>query len=328
VQNANFYIKEGEIVCIVGESGSGKTVMTQSISKLLPSPPARITSGKIIYKGNDITNYSFRAMRNIKGKEISYIFQDPMTSLNPTMKIGTQIIESINSHNKMKKSDAIAYTIDLLRNAGISNPNKRIDQYPYELSGGMRQRAMIAMAIASKPKLLIADEPTTALDVTIQSQILGTLKELNRKLEMAIILITHDMGVVANIATRVIVMYGGRIIESGSVLEIFENSMHPYTRALLASVPRIDSDEKKELCYIPGSPPDLLNISERCPFAPRCKYSMKICYKQFPIEYEAGRNHFVHCFLMEDKADNIKSKFFHDYLIEYKKAYGEINNVS
>jgi len=318
VQNVSFYLNRGEIVSIVGESGSGKSVMTQSIAKLLPFPPARIKSGKIIYNNIDISNYSFQEMRNIKGKEISYIFQDPMTGLNPTMKIGAQIIEAIYSHNKMKKSDAIAYSIDLLKDAGISNPNKRISQYPYELSGGMRQRVMIAMAIASKPKLLIADEPTTALDVTIQSQILGTLKELNRNLGMAIILITHDMGIVANIATRVIVMYGGKIVETGPIIEIFENSLHPYTRALLASVPRIDIDEKKELSYITGSPPDMLNLSERCPFAPRCKYSMKICYNKFPTEYKANEKHSVYCFLMEGSAQKTMHKFLRDYFIEYQ----------
>jgi oligopeptide transport system ATP-binding protein len=326
VQNVSFLVNKKEIVSIVGESGSGKSVMTQSIVKLLPSPPSRIKSGEIIYNGENILEYNFKKMRNIKGKEIAYIFQDPMTSLNPTMKIGTQITEAIYSHRKMKKYDAILYSIELLRNAGISNPERRIKQYPYELSGGMRQRVMIAMAIALKPQLLIADEPTTALDVTIQSQILGTLKDLNKNMGMAIILITHNMGIVANIATKVIVMYGGKIVEIAPTIDIFESSLHPYTRALLTSVPRIDADDKKELSYIIGSPPDMLNFAERCPFAPRCKYSMNICYEKFPREYKADLNHSVYCFLLDKSAKKTTDKFFLDYSINSNLIRSDFDN--
>lgn len=317
VRDVSFSVNKGEIVSIVGESGSGKSVMTQSIVKLLPSPPARFKSGQVLYNGEDISKYDFNRMRNIKGKEIAYIFQDPMTSLNPTMKIGIQVVEALLVHKKMKRADAAKYSIELLKNAGISNPENRMQQFPHELSGGMRQRVMIAMAIAVKPKLLIADEPTTALDVTIQSQILGTLKELNKSMGMAILLITHDMGIVANIAHRVIVMYGGKIVESASTIDVFENSIHPYTRALLASVPRLDMEEKKELSYIIGSPPDMFNIAESCPFAPRCKYSMKICWEKFPQKTCIDKDHLVWCFLLLEGAQKIRSRFFNDYSISH-----------
>ena len=230
VRGVNFSVDEGEIVAIVGESGSGKSVMTQSLVKLLP-PPAFIKGGEVLYGGKDLTRLTFKQLRKIKGSEIAYVFQDPMTSLNPTLKVGRQVVEGIRTH---ARGEAYEQAVALLRNAGIPEPEKRMEQYPHELSGGMRQRVMIAIAIAMNPQLMVADEPTTALDVTIQSQILGTLKALNRERNMALILITHDMGIVASMASRVIVMYGGRIVESGSALEIFEESRHPYTRALLA----------------------------------------------------------------------------------------------
>jgi oligopeptide transport system ATP-binding protein len=313
VRGISFEVARNEIIAIVGESGSGKSVMTQSLVKLLPSPPAVIKGGSVIYDGKDISGYTFKQLRNIKGKEIAYVFQDPMTSLNPTIKIGQQIIEGILAHTRIKRSEASKRALDLLRNAGIPNPQKRMDQYPYELSGGMRQRVMIAIAIAMTPKLLIADEPTTALDVTIQSQILGTLKELNKQLGMSLILITHDMGIVANMAQRVIVMYGGKIVETGNVIEIFEASQHPYTRSLLASVPRLDADTNRPLEYILGSPPDMIEPPPGCPFAPRCRFSMKICHQQMPGSYDCGEGHKVYCHLLAQGAKDQRERMIEAY---------------
>jgi oligopeptide transport system ATP-binding protein len=302
VRGVSFEVAANEIIAVVGESGSGKSVMTQSFVKLLPSPPARIKGGSVIFNGKDISSYSFKQLRSIKGTEIAYIFQDPMTSLNPTIKIGKQIMEGILAHSKVSHKEAYERALSLLRNAGIPNPNKRMEQYPHELSGGMRQRVMIAIAIAMGPKLLIADEPTTALDVTIQSQILGTLKEINKTLGMAIILITHDMGIVANMAQRVIVMYGGKIVETGGVLDLFECAQHPYTRSLLASVPRLDADSNEPLEYIMGSPPDMIEPPAGCPFAPRCRFSMSICYQHMPQRTDCGDGHQVFCYLQDERA--------------------------
>lgn len=302
VRDVSFSLEKGEILSIVGESGSGKSVMTQSLVKLLPSPPARIKAGKVIYQGQTISEYSFNQLRQIKGQEIAYIFQDPMTSLNPTVKIGRQVMEGILAHSKISRKEARERAVELLRQAGIPNPEKRMDQYPHELSGGMRQRVMIAIAIAMRPKLLVADEPTTALDVTIQSQILGTIKDLNQQLGMAVILITHDMGVVANMAQRVMVMYGGRVVESGNVHDLFAKPSHPYTRSLLAAVPRLDADTDAPLEYIVGSPPDMLAPPKGCPFAPRCRYAMKICYQEMPSSAEVEPGHCTSCWLCDERA--------------------------
>lgn len=308
VRSASFDLRQGEIIAIVGESGSGKSVMTQSTIKLLPSPPACIKSGKVVYNGMDISGYSHKQLTHIKGSQIGVIFQDPMTSLNPTMKVGKQIVESLRKHTKMSYAEAKTEAIELLRSTGIPNPQRRYDQYPNELSGGMRQRAMIAIAIACKPKLLIADEPTTALDVTIQSQILGILKELNKRLNMSVILITHDLGIVAGMAERVMVMYGGKIIEYGKCDDIFYNSVHPYTKGLLASIPRLDIDENKELEFIIGSPPDMLKPPKGCAFAPRCKYCMKICSEIYPEETVIEDGHSTFCWLLHPQARGVKEK--------------------
>ena len=308
----SFAVARGEVIAIVGESGSGKSVMTQSLVKLLP-PPAVIKGGSVIYDGQDISAYRFRQLRGIKGREIAYIFQDPMTSLNPTIKIGEQIVEAILAHAKVGRKEARKRALALLQNAGIPNPEKRMDQYPHELSGGMRQRVMIAIAISMNPKLLIADEPTTALDVTIQSQILGTLKEINQKLGMALILITHDMGIVANMAQRVVVMYGGKIVEAGSVIEMFERAQHPYTRSLLASVPRLDADSNKPLEYILGSPPDMIEPPAGCPFAPRCRFSMSICHREMPARTQLEDGHQVYCHLMDARAAAQRQRFIDEY---------------
>ena len=309
VRDVSFTLEEGEIISIVGESGSGKSVMTQSLVKLLPAPPARIKGGQVNYKGRDLTGLNFQQLRSIKGEEIAYIFQDPMTSLNPTVKIGRQVVEGILAHAKVGKKEARRQAVELLREAGIPNPEKRMEQYPHELSGGMRQRVMIAIAIAMHPRLLVADEPTTALDVTIQAQILETLRELNQKLGMAIILITHNMGIVARMARRVMVMYGGKIVESGDVRTIFHAPGHPYTRSLLAAVPRLDAEGGQPLEYIVGAPPDMLLPPAGCPFAPRCKYAMEVCCREMPPAYTPEEGHSALCWLWDEGAAAIKAEF-------------------
>lgn len=309
VRDVSFSLEAGEIISIVGESGSGKSVMTQSLVKLLPSPPARIKGGQVNYKGTDLTKLTFKQLRRIKGEEISYIFQDPMTSLNPTLKVGKQVMEGILTHERVSRKEAYERAISLLREAGIPNPEKRMEQYPHELSGGMRQRIMIAIAIAMKPRLLVADEPTTALDVTIQAQILETLQELNKKLGMAIIMITHNMGIVAKMAQRVMVMYGGKIVESGDVRTIFHRPGHPYTHSLLASVPRLDVNSEEPLEYIVGAPPDMLAPPAGCPFAPRCKYAMDVCYQELPQSYAIEEGHSALCWLWDEGAKEIKARF-------------------
>ncbi len=312
VRGVSFNLHKGEIIAIVGESGSGKSVMTQSLVKLLPSPPSVIKSGKVFLEGRDISRYDFKKLRKVKGAEIAYIFQDPMTSLNPTIKIGSQVMEGILAHGSITKKQAYARALELLRSAGIPDPEKRMHQYPHELSGGMRQRVMIAIAIAMSPKLLVADEPTTALDVTIQSQILGVLRDINKKTGMSIILITHDMGIVANMAQRVIVMYGGKVVETGPAVDIFNAPRHPYTRSLLAAVPRLDIDSRKPLEYIVGSPPDMLDPPAGCPFAPRCKYSMQICYQEMPDCTEIDAEHRLYCHLNDVRAEASRRMFEND----------------
>lgn len=303
VREVGFHVGGGEIVAIVGESGSGKSVMTQSLVRLLPS--ARVKSGKIVFDGTDISNYTFRQLQQVKGCGISYIFQDPMTSLNPLAKIGAQVTEGLIYHKKMSRRAAREHAVELLRDAGIPSPEKRLEQYPHELSGGMRQRAMIALAIAMKPKLLIADEPTTALDVTTQAQILATLKQLQGATGMSIILITHDMGIVAGLADRVIVMYGGKIVETAKVLDIFEANRHPYTKSLLAAVPRLDADRQRELEYIVGSPPDMLAPGAGCPFAPRCRFAMKVCRDCPPEVSSVGEAHAAYCWLLHPERKGV-----------------------
>lgn len=297
VRGVSFAMMEGERVAIVGESGSGKSVLTQSIVKLLP-PPAYIKSGKALYRGEELTQLNFKKLKLFKGKEIAYVFQDPMTSLNPTLKIGYQVVEGIRAHDNISLAEAQKRVISLLGEVGISNPEKRFYQYPYQLSGGMRQRVMIALAIAMNPKLLIADEPTTALDVTIQSQILGVLKRLNEQRGMALLLITHNMGIVAGMAQRVMVMYGGCIVETGKTLDVFEQTLHPYTRCLLNSVPRLDNDSKTPLAYIVGTPPDMLNPPSGCPFAPRCEQSMRICFEEMPPKTIKEEGHEAACWIL------------------------------
>ncbi len=285
VRGVSFEVKRGEAVAIVGESGCGKSVTAKTIMKLLPSPPSKIKNGSITFNGNELTTKSEREMQKIRGNDIGMIFQDPMTSLNPTTKVGHQIAEGLIRHKKLSRTLAFQQSIEMLKLVGIPNPEKRATQYPHEFSGGMRQRAMIAIALACQPKLLIADEPTTALDVTIQAQILQLMKSLQEKLNTSIILITHDLGVVAETCEKVVVMYAGQVVEKGTVEEIFTNPQHPYTKGLLKSVPRLDMDRSKALDPIIGSPPDLLAPPKGCAFYPRCDHAMKVC-KEFKPELE------------------------------------------
>ena len=279
VRGISFDVNEGEVLGIVGESGSGKSVTSLSIMGLLQYP-GRVVDGEILLNGEDILTYSKNQMRRVRGKEIAMIFQDPMTSLNPVYTIGNQIMEMILEHEKMSRREARARAIEMLKLVGIPAAEKRIDSYPHEFSGGMRQRVMIALALSCNPKLLIADEPTTALDVTIQAQILNLIKKLNRQFGMTTMLITHDLGVVATVCDKVAVMYGGLIMEYGTVDEIFYHPRHPYTMGLLGSIPHVDGGEKRRLIPIDGTPPDLINPPKGCPFSTRCKYCMNVCTGQ------------------------------------------------
>ena len=304
VRGVTFDLDEKETLAIVGESGSGKSVTSQAVMRLTPMPPGKFAGGSIMFNGEDLTQKSDKQMEEIRGKEISMIFQDPMTSLNPTMTIGKQIAEGLIKHQNMSKKAAHNRGVELLKLVGIPNPETRINQYPHEYSGGMRQRAMIAIALACNPKILIADEPTTALDVTIQAQILDLMRDLQEQTGTAIILITHDLGVVANAAHRVAVMYGGKIVETGNVDEIFYNPKHPYTWGLLASMPKLDGEEE-ELQAIPGSPPDLADPPKGCPFVTRCPYAMKVCENHMPEYTELSSTQKTACWLLDERAPNV-----------------------
>ncbi|ANB55580.1 hypothetical protein GFC29_3633 [Anoxybacillus sp. B7M1] len=306
VRGVSFHLNRGETLAIVGESGSGKSVTSQTIMRLIPTPPGRIKNGQILFDGEDLVKKTDKEMEAIRGKDIGMIFQDPMTSLNPTMKVGHQIMEVLTKHLKMDKSAAKERAIELLRLVGIPMPEKRVTQYPHEFSGGMRQRAMIAVALASNPKLLIADEPTTALDVTIQAQILELMKELQKKTNTSIIFITHDLGVVANVADRVAVMYAGKIVEMGTVDEVFYDPKHPYTWGLLASMPSLDSDDKSELAAIPGTPPDLTNPPKGDAFAPRNPYAMKIDFELEPPLFQISDTHYAATWLLHPDAPKVE----------------------
>ena len=297
VRNISFNIQKGETVAIVGESGCGKSVTAQAIMRLIPQPPGLIDEGEIWFEGENLLAKSRKEMERIRGKDIGMIFQDPMTSLNPTMRVGYQIMEGLIKHQELSKHEAHARAIELLKLVGISDPDKRMTQYPHEFSGGMRQRAVIAIALACNPKLLIADEPTTALDVTIQAQILELMQRIQKTMGTSIILITHDLGIVAGMCDRVIVMYGGEIVESGTVDQIYSTPRHPYTHGLLRSVPRLDMDASKELIPIYGTPPNLLHPPQACSFCPRCEHAMRICQIQRPVLEHVDPNHQVACWL-------------------------------
>lgn len=301
VRNVSFYLNEQETLAIVGESGSGKSVTAQSIMRLIPQPPGKIKNGDIIYNDENLLKKTDKQLNQIRGKEIGMIFQDPMSSLNPTLRVGRQIAETIIKHEKVEKEKAYKRAEELLRLVGIPNPEKRLQQYPHEFSGGMRQRVMIAIALACNPKVLIADEPTTALDVTIQAQIMSLLRELQEKLKMSIIIITHDLGIVANMAHRVAVMYGGKIIETGTVDEIFYKPTHPYTWGLLSSVPRLDKKDEK-LIAIEGTPQSMANPPKGCAFAKRCPYAMEICIEQQPGDFTSSDTQKSACWLLDERA--------------------------
>ncbi|WP_085521727.1 ABC transporter ATP-binding protein [Tuberibacillus sp. Marseille-P3662] len=305
VRGVNLELKKGEALAIVGESGSGKSVSSKTIMQLNPSPPARIKSGEILFEDQDITKLSEKDMQKIRGRDISMIFQDPMTTLNPTMTVGKQIMEGLRKHQNMTKSAAKERAVELLSLVGLPNPDTRVKQYPHQLSGGMRQRVVIAIALACDPKILIADEPTTALDVTIQAQILDLMKDLQDKLSTSILLITHDLGVVANMAQRVAVMYGGKVIETGTVDEIFHNPRHPYTWGLLGSMPR-HNVKNDELQAIPGTPPDLVDPPTGCPFAARCPHAMKVCVDHMPDYTELSDTQKTACWLLDERAPKVE----------------------
>ena len=298
LNGVSFSMNEGEVLGIVGESGSGKSVTAYSIMGLT-AYPGKLIGGTIYFNGHQIEKMSEKEMRKIRGNEVSIIFQDPMTSLNPVYTIGNQITEVIRLHTGKSKKEAYDRAKELLELVGINEPTKRLKQYPHELSGGMRQRVMIAIALACEPKLLIADEPTTALDVTIQAQILELMQELRQKLGMSIIMITHDLGVVASMCERIAVMYAGHIVEYGTADEIFYEPKHEYTKGLIKSIPKLNVQETERLIPIEGQPVDLLNPPAGCPFAPRCANCMKICLREMPPKTELSDTHYSQCWLLQ-----------------------------
>jgi len=302
VDGVSFDLRKGETLGIVGESGSGKSVTNLSVINMIPSPPGRIAGGEILYHGKDMLKMSKKEIRQIRGNKISMIFQDPMTSLNPFLRISTQMIETIQLHQGLDKKAAKEKAIEMLKLAGIPGPEKRVDQYPHQFSGGMRQRVMIAMALSCNPEILIADEPTSALDVTIQAQILDLMKDLTERLGTAVILITHSLGVVAGTCDTVCVMYAGRFVERGPTDVIFESPMHPYTQGLIRSVPRLDREEDERLSSIRGQPPNVIDLPDCCPFYPRCDKAMDICRKKYPAWKTLDDGRTVGCWLYsEDK---------------------------
>ncbi len=296
VDGISFSINRGETLGLVGESGCGKSVTALSIMRLIPHPPGRIVSGEIYSEGKNLLKYNEKEMRNIRGRKISMIFQEPMTSLDPVFTIGHEIKEAVRLHSSVNKKDARDKTIETLRVVGMPDAEKRINNYPHELSGGMRQRAMIAMALCCNPALLIADEPTTALDVTIQAQILRLINELKDEFDASVLLITHDLGVVAEMCDRVAVMYAGHIVEHTDIDTIFRNPLHPYTKGLNKSIPRLDADVER-LETIKGLVPNLLDVPSGCPFHPRCSYRSEKCMKEMPELKDAENNHLVKCHL-------------------------------
>ncbi|MFH1511922.1 MAG: ABC transporter ATP-binding protein [Bacillota bacterium] len=305
VRGTSFSMQKGDVLGIVGESGSGKSVTALSIMKLIESP-GKIKEGKIIFDGNDVTDWMDSRMSNIRGNDIAMIFQDPMTSLNPVFTIENLMVEVIRRHRNVSRKEAREHAIHMLDMVGIPEPATRIKSYPHQFSGGMRQRVMIATALSCDPKLLIADEPTTALDVTIQAQILELLKRLQDELGISIILITHDLGVIAEICTDIIVMYGGMMMEKGTVNDIFYRSRHPYTKGLQSSIPHMDQHSKDRLVPIPGSPVDLMNPPKGCPFAPRCPYAMQVCVDREAPKIKLSDTHTSACWLLHENAPAVK----------------------
>ncbi|WP_448576413.1 ABC transporter ATP-binding protein [Thermomicrobium sp.] len=300
VDGVSFHLMPGETLGLVGESGCGKSITALSIMRLIPSPPGKIVSGEIIFEGEDILKMSDDEVRSIRGRKIAMIFQDPMTSLNPVLTINRQISEALELHLGMSKQQARQRAIELLKMVGIPNAEQRVDQYPHQFSGGMRQRVMIAMALSCNPSLLIADEPTTALDVTIQAQILDLIRTLQREHNTALILITHDLGVVAGMTDRINVMYAGHIVETAPTEELFENPKHPYTVGLLNSIPRLDAPRKERLNPIRGLPPDLIDLPDMCPFVPRCDFAREKCSEKNPPLFDVNPVHRSACWYWEE----------------------------
>ena len=323
VQEVSFSIKPGETLGVVGESGCGKSMTALSLMQLIPSPPGKITAGEIMYKGEDLLKKSPKEMRDIRGKEISMIFQEPMTSLHPVITVGKQIMEAVLTHEKMSKQEAKERALEMIKLVGIPMPEKVFASCPHQLSGGMRQRIMIAMALSCNPSLLICDEPTTALDVTIQAQILKLINKMKKELNTAVLLITHDMGVISEMADNVIVMYAGKIVEYTNVEDLFKNPLHPYTIGLRRSIPDIDSDDQEELEVIPGSVPMLYELPKGCFFAPRCKHAKEICDQECPAMMEHGENHLVRCWKYHERWNQ-------DVLlkVEHLKKYYSIKSSS
>ncbi len=309
VDGITFELKRGETLGIVGESGSGKSVTNLSIMRLIPEPPGKIVDGKINFDGIDVRSLSIEDVRKIRGKRIAMIFQDPMTSLNPFLKISTQLMEVTQLHLGHSKQQAYAHAIKMLEMVGIPDAENRLQGYPHEFSGGMRQRVMIAMALSCDPELLIADEPTTALDVTIQAQILELIKDLRTRMGTSVILITHDLGVVAGMTDKIIVMYAGKVFEQAPTRELFATPANPYTKGLLKSVPNPDADVEGDLYQIPGLPPDVAHLPAGCPFAPRCEKAQDICRNEFPPFVQINKNHSSLChFAMETYQESLEEK--------------------
>ena len=301
VDGITFDLHKGETMGIVGESGSGKSVTNLSIMNLIPNPPGKIVGGEVFFHGEDLLKLNEKQIQKIRGNKISMIFQDPMTSLNPFLRISTQMIETIVLHQGLNKKEAKLKAIEMLKLAGIPAPEKRIDNYPHQFSGGMRQRVMIAMGLSCNPEILIADEPTSALDVTIQAQILELMQDLSKRLGTAVIMITHSLGVVAGMCNTICVMYAGRIVERGNTEDIFKDPKHPYTRGLIQSVPRLDKENTERLYSIPGQPPNVIDLPPCCPFFPRCSKTMDICKKNYPPLKDFGGGHCASCWLYADK---------------------------
>ena len=310
VRGVDLTLQKGEALAIVGESGCGKSVTAKSIMGLIKAPQGEIKEGsEILYHGENILKYDKKQWQHYKGGECAIIFQDALASLNPTMRVGKQIMENLMGHKNMTKKEAAKEAVEMLRMVGIPEPEKRVKQYPHEFSGGMRQRVMIAMAFANHPKLLIADEPTTALDVTIQDQILKQMRNMQQEFGTSIMFITHDLGVVAELCDRVVVMYGGLIMEQAPINEIFDNPKHPYTLGLLASIPRLNQDKSKRLVPIAGSPPDMINPPKGCPFAPRCPYARNICAAECPEFTKISPEHSSRCWLLDPQAPHDHNPF-------------------
>jgi len=314
VRDVSFDVRAGEVLGIVGESGCGKSVTAQCILRLNPEPPGFFEGGEIFYKGEDILKMDNKAIRKIRGGEIGFVFQDPMTSLNPTMKVGKQIMEVFVGREGYTKAEVKEKALEIMKLVGISDSEKRFNQYPHELSGGMKQRVMIAIALVSNPSLIICDEPTTSLDETIEAQILELLLELREKLGTSIIMITHDLGVIAKICDRVVVMYGGQVVEKGTVREIYYNTAHPYTSGLMHSIARLETNRGEKLHPIEGTPPDLFSPPAGCPFAARCDYCMDVCNEYPPDEYRLSDEHMTRCWLQHENAPDT----------EFRRKKGEV----